>query len=79
VTAAGISFDRTPSGAIRAPAGRFRVCAWHIDRDERPACFMDVGSLEAATFVCSHLAECTGQWNVDHAAVFDDAGTSVGP
>jgi hypothetical protein len=77
VLQAGISFDRTPAGPIRAQSGHYRVCAWHIDRDERPTCFMDVATLDEAAFVCAHLDACRGGWNVDRAAAFDAAGTVV--
>ena len=74
---AGISFDRTPAKDIAAPAGMFRVCAYHIDFDERPTSYLDVGSKTDATFVCEHLMDCKGPWNVDYAAVFDEAGDIV--
>jgi hypothetical protein len=35
----GMTFDRTQSGPIIAPIGKFRVCASHIDFDERATCW----------------------------------------
>jgi hypothetical protein len=72
----GVSFDRTPAGVIRAPAGQFRVCAYHIDFDERPTCYTDVATIEEAAELCARLGEhCT--WNVDFASAFDDQGNCV--
>jgi hypothetical protein len=72
----GLTFDRTPAGRILAPAGRVRVCAWHLDFDERPTCWMDVASTAEARFICENLAACCG-WNVDFATAHDDAGKDV--
>jgi hypothetical protein len=73
---AGLTFDRTPAGRIVAPEGKVRVCAWHIDFDERPTCFLDVASEEEARFVCANLAACCGG-NIDYATAHDDAGATV--
>jgi len=73
---AGLTFDRTPAGRIVAPTGKVRVCAWHLDFDERPTCFLDVASVEEARFVCANLPACCG-WNVDYATAHDDAGELV--
>lgn len=72
----GLTFDRTGAGAISAPPGKIRVCAWHIDFDERPTCWLDVASREEAAFICDNLTECCGR-NVDYATAFDAAGTMV--
>jgi hypothetical protein len=72
----GVSFDRTAAGKIAAPAGRFRVCAYRVDHDEHPTCYLDVDTLEEAARFCDHLAEHCG-WNVDFAAAFDDKGERV--
>jgi hypothetical protein len=74
---AGITFDRTPSGLIVAPASKFRVCAYHIDFDERPTCWLDVETLAEAHFVCEHLRETGAGWSVDYAIAYDDAGRTV--
>jgi hypothetical protein len=73
IASAGMTFDRTPSGPIVAPEGQVRVCAWHMDFDERPTCFLDVASADEAQAICSELFEACG-WNVDFATAHDDAG-----
>lgn len=73
----GVSFDRTDAGVIRAAAGRVLLCAWHIDRDERPTCWMDVASLAEALHVRDHFAAaCTG--NVDVLTLHDAEGGRIG-
>lgn len=72
----GLTFDRTPAGMIVAPAGRVRVCAWHMDFDERPTCYLDVANREEAERICANLFEACG-WNVDFATAHDDAGGVV--
>lgn len=74
---AGITFDRTPAGDIAAPSDMFRVCAYHIDFDERPTSYQDLSSLHDAKLICERLPDCRGPWNVDYAAVFDDKGEIV--
>ena len=75
----GITFDRTPAGRIVAPRGKVRVCAWHMDFDERPTCYLDVESTDEARAICADLFEACG-WNVDFATAHDDAGeVVVGP
>ena len=73
----GVSFDRTPAGEIRAPKSKFRVCAYHIDFDERPTCYVDVDSLEQAEHICQNLADLRGDFNVDYAFGYDDTGKRV--
>jgi hypothetical protein len=77
IAKAGITFDRTPSGPILAPKGRYRVCAYHIDFDERPTCWLDVETLAEAKHVCERLGETCAGWNVDYAVAYDDAGRMV--
>jgi hypothetical protein len=77
VERAGITFDRTPSGPIIAPAGKFRVCAYHIDWDERPTCWLDVDTRAEAIYVCENLCEAAGDRNVDVAVAYDDTGRRV--
>lgn len=72
----GITFDRTPSDLIVAPKGMVRVCAWHLDFDERPTCYLDVESRDEAVRVCEALFDACG-WNVDFATAHDDAGVVV--
>jgi len=74
VEQAGITLDRTPSGPIIAPAGKFRVCAYHIDLDERPICWLDVETLAEALYVCNIIGEAVGDWNVDFAVAYDETG-----
>lgn len=69
----GLTFDRTPAGLIVAPPGKVRVCAWHMDFDERPTCYLDVASADEARAICGGLFEACG-WNVDFATAHDDAG-----
>ena len=76
IASAGLTFDRTPSGLIVAPAGRMRVCAWHMDFDERPTCYLDVASAEEARAICAGLFDACG-WNVDFATAHDDAGEEL--
>lgn len=76
---AGITFDRTPSGPIHAPAGMIRVCAYHIDFDERPTCYLDVADIEEARFICHHIDAARGGWNVDFAVAYDAGGIIVVP
>jgi hypothetical protein len=73
----GVSFDRTPSGPILAPPGRFRVCAYHVDFDERPTCWRDVATLQEAARICASLPAERGGWNVDYAMAFDETGSVV--
>ena len=72
----GLTFDRTPAGRIAAPSGKIRVCAWHMDFDERPTCFLDVDDAGEARFVCANLVACCG-WNVDFATAHDEAGVAL--
>ena len=69
----GLTFDRTLAGTIFAPPGMFRVCAWHMDFDERPTCYLDVATLSEAQAICAALADACG-WSVDFATAHDDAG-----
>jgi hypothetical protein len=77
IKTAGLTFDRTPSGPIIAPPGKFRVCAYHIDFDERPTCWLDVDTRAEAIYVCENLGETAAGWNVDDAVAFDDTGGRV--
>lgn len=72
----GLTFDRTPAEKIVSPPGMVRVCAWHMDFDERPTCFLDVATLSEAQAICAALPEACG-WNVDFATAHDDAGDVV--
>ena len=74
----GISFDRTPAGPIHAPPGHFRVCAFHIDFDERPVCFVDVPTLEEAEAIRAALPQDSGGFNVDYGIVYAEDGTMHG-
>lgn len=74
---AGISFDRTPAGKIVAPEGMFRVCAYHIDFDERPTLFMDLSSEAEAQFVIKNFHEVAGGMNVDYAEAYNDQGHKI--
>jgi hypothetical protein len=76
IASAGLTFDRTPAGLIVAPPGKLRVCAWHMDFDERPTCFLDVESTDAARAICAELFAACG-WNVDFATAHDEAGGVV--
>lgn len=69
----GLTFDRTPAETIVAPRGMVRVCAWHMDFDERPTCYLDVVSADDARAICAGLVEACG-WNVDFATAHDEAG-----
>jgi len=75
---AGVSFDRTPAGPICGLAGGFRVCAYHIDFDERPTCFVDVATRALAEAICLDLQAHCGSWNVDYAIAWDEHGLVVG-
>ncbi|MDF1666045.1 MAG: hypothetical protein P1V97_30085 [Planctomycetota bacterium] len=75
--AAGITFDRTPAGEVKAPEGKVRVCAYHIDWDERPTLFMDVGSKAEAEFVVENFHKVAGGMNVDYAIAYDEKGDIV--
>lgn len=70
----GITFDRTPPGPIIAPAGKYRVCAYHIDFDERPTCWLDVETLAEALYVCDNIGQAVGGRNVDFAVAYDETG-----
>ena len=74
---AGITFDRTPADNIAPPEGMYRVCAYHIDFDERPTSYQDTASKSDAEFICTNLADCRGAWNVDYAVAFDENGEIV--
>ena len=74
---AGVTFDRTPSGRICAPPDRYRICAYHIDFDERPTCWFDVESLTEALYVCERIRRTCPSWNVDYAVAYDDKGHPV--
>lgn len=76
---AGVTFNRTPSGPVHAPAGRIRVCAFHIDFDERPTCYLDVDDIGEARFLCRNLDATRGGWNVDYAIGYDTDGEIVVP
>ncbi|MCA8902239.1 MAG: hypothetical protein KDA53_13440 [Hyphomonas sp.] len=78
IAKAGITFDRTPSGPILAPAGQIRLCAYHIDFDERPTCYQDVGSLDLALRIVEHFSALSDGWNVDYVVAFDETGEIVG-
>ena len=74
--ATGVSFNRTPAGKIAAPPAQFRVCAWHIDFDERPVCYVDVDSSSIAEAIAEALqANC--RFNVDYACVYDERGVQI--
>jgi hypothetical protein len=76
IASAGLTFDRTPAGKIIAPPSKVRVCAWHMDFDERPTCFLDVESAEEARAICAELSAACDR-NVDFATAHDDAGEVV--
>lgn len=76
IASAGVTFDRTPAGLIVAPSGKVRVCAWHMDFDERPTCYLDVENAEEAARICAELFEAC-RWNVDFATAHDDAGEVI--
>ena len=73
----GLILDHTPSGRIKAPKGKVRVCLYHIDFDERPTCYLDVNSKAEAEFICQHFHDCRGDWNVDYALAWDETGKEV--
>lgn len=74
---AGITFDRTPANDVRAPEGQFRVCAYHIDWDERPTLFMDVGSKAEAEFIVENFSKTAGGMNVDYGVAYNDQGDII--
>ena len=74
---AGITFDRTPAGRITAPPGKVRLCAYHIDFDERPTCYQDVDTPEIARQVVEHFQALSGDWNVDYIVAYDETGGIV--
>lgn len=76
--AAGVRFDHTPSGKIRAPTGKIRVCAYHVDFDERPTCFVDVDDRTLAAQAAQAVLHRTFAWNVDFATAYDADGAIVG-
>ena len=57
---------------IHAPPGFIRVCAYHIDFDERPTLFQDVRSADEAAFICRCFRAVTDGFNVDYAEAFDE-------
>lgn len=74
--ATGITFNRTPAKNIKAPPGRFRVCAYHVDFDERPVCFVDVATLEEAERIWDGLpSNCS--LNVDYGVIYDERGRQL--
>ena len=73
----GVSFDRTPAASIRAPASKVRVCAYHIDFDERPTAYVDLDSLAEAEHLCANLSQLCGSFNVDYAIAYDARGKVV--
>jgi len=72
----GLTFDRTAAGKIVAPPGKVRLCAWHMDFDERPTCYLDVVSVDEARVICAGVVEACG-WSVDFATAHDDAGEVI--
>ena len=74
---AGITFDRTPAPHISAPPGQVRVCAYHVDFDERPTCYQDVDSLQLAGRIIEHFHSLRSGWNVDYACAYDETGHMV--
>jgi hypothetical protein len=72
----GVTFDRTAAGVIIAPLGFIRVCAWHVDFDERPTCYQDVATPEEATRICANLVDACS-WNVDFATAHDAADVEI--
>lgn len=74
--ATGVSFDRTPAGEIKAPAGQLRVCAYHVDWDERPVCYVDVAELAEARRIGERLTKLC-KYNVDYVDVHDETGAIV--
>ena len=74
--ATGVSFNRELAGKIQAPAGCVRVCAWHIDFDERPVCCVDVSTLAEAVAIADGLSDNCA-YNVDFASAYDERGEMV--
>lgn len=74
---AGISFDRTPADEIKAPPGHFRVCAYHVDWDERPTFYMDVALKAEAEFIVENFHDVASGMNVDFAVAYDEHGKIV--
>ena len=52
------------------------MCAWHIDFDERPVCYVDVDTLKQAVAIVETLSD-NCDYNVDFAGVRDDQGKLV--
>lgn len=73
----GFTFDMTPAGEILAPEGKFRVCAYHVDWDERPRIFMDVSSKAEVDFIMENFYDIVRGRNVDFGVVYDDKGKTV--
>lgn len=65
-----------PAGKICAPAGRFRVCAYHIDWDEQPRCYVDVSDERDARQIANGVPGNTSH-NVDYAVVFNENGEAI--
>jgi len=74
---AGITFDRTPANDIRAPTGHIRVCAYHVDFDERPTYWLDVATRQEAQHVIDNFDEAVAGWNIDYGVCYDDQGQIV--
>ncbi|MEM6996248.1 MAG: hypothetical protein AAF721_37420 [Myxococcota bacterium] len=72
--ATGITFDRTPAGTIAAPPGRVRVCAYHVDWEERPVCYVDVNSVDEATAIAAAAPESLNPYNADYVVAYDERG-----
>ena len=79
IEVAGITFDRTPSGPIHAPPNTIRVCAYHIDFDERPICYLDVADIAEARFICGNISSARGKWSMDYAVAYNSNGDAVVP
>ena len=62
---------------IQAPPGLLRVCAYHIDFDERPTLFQDVRHADEAAFICRRFRAATVGFNVDYAEAFDEKGNLI--
>ena len=60
-----------------AEPGRFLLCAYHIDFDERPTVWMEVDSREEAVYICEHFEVARGEHNVDFCVAYDDRGRQV--
>ena len=76
LAAHGLTFDRTPAGVINAPRGQIRVCAWHMDFDERPTCYLDVVSVDEARWLFENFDSACG-WNIDFVTAHDEAGATI--